>query len=93
MPESLGGAQAASGCVSWSTGCARCGGRVGLYLAAEPTQIEVVLYIVLVDLAEELIASQAAEPGDPGLLLRREQEGRHVMQVLSEVRPILRSTL
>ena len=40
------------------------------HLGAEATEVEVIFYVVLVDLAEELVAAQTNEPLDPaGLLL------------------------
>jgi hypothetical protein len=40
------------------------------HLTAEAAKVEIILYIVLIHLAEELIAPQAAKPADPaGLLL------------------------
>ena len=40
------------------------------HLLVESGQVELVLDVVLVHLAEELVAAEAAEPGDPAHLLR-----------------------
>ena len=41
------------------------------HLLVQPSQVEFVLDVVLVHLAEELVASQTAEPRDPGYLQPR----------------------
>ena len=40
-------------------------------LLIEPSQVELVLNVVLVNLAEELISTEPAEPRDPGYLLQK----------------------
>ena len=42
------------------------GQRDAARLGGEAAQVEVVLDVVLVDLDEELVAAEGAEPGDPG---------------------------
>jgi len=39
------------------------------HLLLQAREVEVVVHVLLVDLAEELVAADAAEPGDPGRLL------------------------
>lgn len=40
-------------------------------LLIQPSQVELVLNVVLVNLAEELISTEPAEPRDPGYLLQK----------------------
>ena len=49
------------------------------HLFVQAGQIELVLYVVLVDLAEELIAAQAAEPRYPRDLFRAAHDGLFVV--------------